>query len=446
MEKLKFSFITYGCKINYSEYSTIKRNLLKLGYTYVYSSIANIYIINTCCITKNAEKDLFILIRNIKKQKKKAYIILLGCFPQKLYNKKNSKIKHVKHVKHVKNVKNVNLMIGTKEKFSLPYYLKINKKNNIYVSNIKTYNYYNSSVSFDETRTRSFIKIQDGCDYKCSYCPIPNLRGRSRSENIYNIINTIKKLALLNIKEIVITGINIVNFVNFGFNKKKYDFFYLLNKIEKKINSKIRLRISSIEPNLLNNRIINFISKSKIFVPHFHLPMQSGSNVILKKMKRRYKVTNYINCVNQIFNIIPNACIGTDLIVGFPGEKEYNFLETYNLLKSLELSYIQVLPYSEREDTEAYFMKETITKNQRSKRSKIIRLLSKKKQKNFYLKNIFKTSRVLFEKTNKNGYIFGFTDTYIRSKTKWSTNLINKFKEVKLIKIDNYNNIECQIL
>ncbi|MGX7592400.1 MiaB/RimO family radical SAM methylthiotransferase [Candidatus Karelsulcia muelleri] len=432
MEKLKFSFITYGCKINYSEYSTIKRNLLKLGDTYVYSSIANIYIINTCCITKNAEKDLFILIRNIKKQNKKAYIILLGCFPQKLYKKKNS------------NIKNVNLMIGTKEKFSLPYYLKINQ--NISVSNIKTYNYYNSSVSFDETRTRSFIKIQDGCDYKCSYCPIPNLRGRSRSENIYNIINTIKKLALLNIKEIVITGINIVNFVNFGFNKKKYDFFYLLNKIEKKIKSKIRIRISSIEPNLLNNRIINFISKSKIFVPHFHLPMQSGSNVILKKMKRRYKVTNYINCVKKIFNIIPDACIGTDIIVGFPGEKEYNFLETYKLLKSLELAYIQVFPYSEREDTEAYFMKETITKNQRYKRSKIIRLLSKKKQTNFYLKNIFKTSRVLFEKTNKNGYIFGFTDTYIRSKTKWSTNLINKFQEVKLIKLDNYNNIECQIL
>ncbi|MGX7593397.1 tRNA (N(6)-L-threonylcarbamoyladenosine(37)-C(2))-methylthiotransferase MtaB [Candidatus Karelsulcia muelleri] len=434
MEPLKFSLITSGCKLNYSEYSTIKRKLLKLGYTYVSSSSANIYIINTCCLTKHAEKDLFLLIRNIKKTNKKAYIILLGCFPQKLYKTKNY------------NIKNVNLMIGTKEKFSLPYYLKLNNKNKIYVSNIKKYNSYNSSVSFDETRTRSFLKIQDGCDYKCSYCPIPNLRGRSRSENIYNIIKTIKKLALLNIKEIVLTGINIGKFVNFGFNKNKYDLFYLLNKIETKIKYQIRIRISSIEPNLLNNRIINLISKSKIFVPHFHLPLQSGSQVILKKMKRMYKVKNYIKCVKQIFHLIPEACVGTDIIVGFPGEKEYNFLETYKLLKSLELAYIQVFPYSEREDTEAYLMKETITTTQRYKRSKIIRLLSKNKTKNFYLKNLFKTSIVLFEKQNKNGYIFGFTETYIRSKTKWNPNLINKFKEVKLLKIDNYNKMECQIL
>ncbi len=438
MEQLKFSFITYGCKVNYSEFSTIKRNLLNLGYKYVSCDtlLANIYIINTCCITEKAEKDFLILIRNIKTKNKNAYIILLGCFPQKLY-------------KTEKLLKNVNLILGTKEKFSLPYYLKLKNKKNIYISNIKKFNSYNSSVSFDETRTRSFIKIQDGCDYKCSYCSIPNLRGRSRSENISNIIKTIKKLALLNIKEIVLTGINLVNFVNFGFNKTKYDFFYLLNKIEQKINYKnykIRIRISSIEPNLLNNRIINLMSKSKIFVPHFHLPLQSGSNYILNKMKRRYNVKRYIKNVKNILNIIPDACIGTDIIVGFPGEKESNFLETYNLLKSLELAYIQVFPYSERENTDAYFMKETIPKILRYNRSQIIRLLSKKNNKKYCFKNIFKHYRVLFEKTNKNGYIFGFTDTYIRSKTKWKPNLRNKFKEVKLLKIDNSNNMECQIL
>ncbi|MGX7590834.1 tRNA (N(6)-L-threonylcarbamoyladenosine(37)-C(2))-methylthiotransferase MtaB [Candidatus Karelsulcia muelleri] len=441
MEKLRFSFITYGCKLNYSEYSTIKRNLLNLGYQYVsWDTFANIYIINSCSITKNAEKDLFFLIRKIKKKNKNAYIILLGCFTHKLYNTENiSKTENI--------LKNVNLILGTKDKFYLPDYLKLKNKNNNYIS---IYNnsssYYNSSVSLDETRTRSFIKIQDGCDYKCSYCPIPNFRGRSRSENISNIIKTIKKLALLNIKEIVLTGINIGNFVNFGFNKTKYDLFYLLNKIEQQILYKIRIRISSIEPNLLNNRIISLVSKSKIFVPHFHIPLQSGSNYILNKMKRRYNVKIYIKNVNKILNIIPEACIGTDIIVGFPGEKENNFLETYNLLKSLELAYIQVFPYSERENTDAYFMKETIPKNMRYQRSKIIRLLSKKKKKNYCLKHLFKHYRVLFEKTNKNGYIFGFTDTYIRSKIKWKPNLINKFKEVKLIKIDNYNNMECQIL
>ncbi|MGX7638176.1 tRNA (N(6)-L-threonylcarbamoyladenosine(37)-C(2))-methylthiotransferase MtaB [Candidatus Karelsulcia muelleri] len=442
MEKLRFSFITYGCKLNYSEYSTIKRNLLNLGYQYVsWDTFANIYIINTCTITENAEKDLFILIRKIKKTNKNAYIILLGCFPQKLYKTENINTENI--------LKNVNLILGTKDKFSLPYYLKLKNKTALALKanyNTNSTSYYNSSVSLNETRTRSFIKIQDGCDYKCSYCPIPNLRGKSRSENISNIIKTIKKLALLNIKEIVLTGINIGNFVNFGFNKKKYDFFYLLNKIEQKINYKIRIRISSIEPNLLNNRIITFISKSKIFVPHFHLPLQSGSNYILNKMKRRYNVKIYIKKVNKILNIIPEACVGTDIIVGFPGEKESNFLETYNLLKSLELAYIQVFPYSERENTDAYFMKETIPKMLRYKRSKIIRLLSKKKNKNYCLKNLFNHYRVLFEKTNKNGYIFGFTDTYIRSKIKWKPNLINKFKEVKLLKIDNYNNMECQIL
>ncbi|UOQ27689.1 Threonylcarbamoyladenosine tRNA methylthiotransferase MtaB [Candidatus Karelsulcia muelleri] len=489
MEKLRFSFITYGCKLNYSEYSTIKRNLLNLGYQYVsWDTFANIYIINTCTITENAEKDFFLLIRKIKKTNKNAYIILLGCFPQKLYKTETENIyKTENNTENTENIlKNVNLILGTKDKFSLPYYLKLknktalalnakaktnstNSNSTYYNSNSTYYNYnstyynynynstyynynynstyyYNSSVSLNETRTRSFLKIQDGCDYKCSYCPIPNLRGKSRSENIYNIIKTIKKLALLNIKEIVLTGINIGNFVNFGFNKKKYDLFYLLNKIEQKINYKIRIRISSIEPNLLNNRIINLISKSKIFVPHFHLPLQSGSNYILNKMKRRYNVKIYIKKVNKILNIIPEACVGTDIIVGFPGEKESNFLETYNLLKSLELAYIQVFPYSERENTDAYFMKETIPKILRYKRSKIIRLLSKQKNKNYCLKNLFNHYRVLFEKTNKNGYIFGFTDTYIRSKIKWKPNLINKFKEVKLIKIDNYNNMECQIL
>ncbi|MGX7591265.1 MiaB/RimO family radical SAM methylthiotransferase [Candidatus Karelsulcia muelleri] len=444
----KISFITYGCKLNYSEFSTIKRNLLNVGYKIVgFDYYSHLYIINTCSITQNAEKKLLGLIKKIKKNNKKAKIIVLGCYPQMFYNNSKQIDQFV--------LKQVDLFLGNKDKFKLPFFLNNNIKiNKISVSDITTSNFYNSSVSFDKTRTRSFLKIQDGCDYKCSYCTIPNIRGYSISENIFNIIITIKKLIYLNIKEIVLTGINIGDFINYGIEKQKYDFFYLINIIEKKIqkinhkiNHKIRIRISSIEPNLLNYKIINFISKSKLFVPHFHIPLQSGSNEILNKMRRRYNTNIYLQKVNTILNIIPYACIGTDVIVGFPGEKESNFLETFNLLKQINISYIHVFKYSDRENTYSNSMKHKINNNICLQRSKIIRLISKKKRKIFYLKNKLKIYRVLFEKKqNQSGYIFGFTDNYIRVKIKYKQKIINKFKLVKLIRLDKNNHYSCQVL
>ncbi|AXN02592.1 MiaB/RimO family radical SAM methylthiotransferase [Candidatus Karelsulcia muelleri] len=443
----KISFITYGCKLNYSEFSTIKRNLLNVGYKIVgfdYSS--QIYIINTCSITHNADNKLLGLIKTIKTNNKKAKIILLGCYPQSLYNK--IYIKKIDADDTISSyssfLKQVYLVLGNNEKFKLHLFLtnQINKQ--ISVSDLTKYTKYNSSVSFDYTRTRSFIKIQDGCDYKCSYCTIPNIRGNSISENIFNIILTIKKLVLLNIKEVVLTGINLGDFINYGIENKKYDFFYLIKIIEKKLTTKIRIRISSIEPNLLNYKIINFISKSKLFVPHFHIPLQSGSNEILKKMRRRYNPNIYIQKVNTILNILPYACIGTDVIVGFPGENESNFLETFNLLKKINISYIHVFKYSDRDNTYSNSMKNKINPNICFQRSQIIRFLSKKKRKIFYLKNKLQIYRVLFEKTNNRyGEIFGFTENYIRVRVRvnipFPKNILNTWKLVRLLKIDTHN-------
>ncbi|MGX7590412.1 MiaB/RimO family radical SAM methylthiotransferase [Candidatus Karelsulcia muelleri] len=430
----KISFLTYGCKLNYSEFSTIKRNLLNVGYQIVgfdYSS--QIYIINTCSITHNADNKLLGLIKQIKTNNKKAKIILLGCYPQIFYNKIYTK-KIDKNDTIVRFLKKVYLVLGNKEKFKLHLFLTNQINNQISVSDLTQSTTYNSSVSFDKTRTRSFLKIQDGCDYKCSYCTIPNIRGNSISENIFNIIITIKKLVLLNIKEIVLTGINIGDFINYGIEKQTYDLFDLIKIIEKQINTKIRIRISSIEPNLLNYKIINFISKSKLFVPHFHMPLQSGSNEILKQMRRRYNTKIYIQKVNTILNIIPYACIGTDVIVGFPGEKESNFLETFNFLKQIKISYIHVFKYSDRDNTYSNSIKNKINHNICLQRSKIIRFLSKKKIKIFYLKNQLQIYRVLFEKKPpKSGYIFGFTDNYIRVKINFKKQLMNKVKIVQLI-------------
>ncbi|XMD33794.1 MAG: tRNA (N(6)-L-threonylcarbamoyladenosine(37)-C(2))-methylthiotransferase MtaB [Candidatus Karelsulcia muelleri] len=433
MKKIKVAFSTLGCKLNFTETDTIINKFLIKGYEYVkYISFADIYIINTCSVTNNAEKKLKKLVKIALKNNVNAFIVAIGCYSQV-------------NPKKISLINGIDLIIGAKKKFNIINYLEnLSKKKTakIYYSDIKKSDLYFPSYS-KLNRTRSFLKIQDGCDYKCSYCTIPKARGTSKSDYITNIIKYAKNVIKKGIKEIVLTGVNIGDF---GKNlKPKSNFLELMKAMdsffyEKKI---IRIRISSIEPNLLNDDIINFLLKSKIFVHHFHIPLQSGSDEILNKMKRRYSANLFEKKIMKIKNLMPNACIGSDVIVGFPGEQEKNFIETYLFLSKLDISYFHVFSYSERINTEAISMKNSIPQKIRYKRSKILRILSKRKKYNFYYKNINKKKKVLFEKKNKSGYIYGYTDNFIRTKTTWKSFLINKIKKVTLLNIDYLGNMIC---
>ncbi|YCJ94880.1 MAG: tRNA (N(6)-L-threonylcarbamoyladenosine(37)-C(2))-methylthiotransferase MtaB [Candidatus Karelsulcia muelleri] len=435
MKKIKVAFYTLGCKLNFTETDTIINKFLMKGYEYVkYISFADIYIINTCSVTNNAENKLKKLVKIALKNNVNAFIVAIGCSSQV-------------NPKKISLINGIDLIIGANKKFKIINYLEnLSKKKTakIYYSDIKKSDLYFPSYS-KLNRTRSFLKIQDGCDYKCSYCTIPKARGTSKSDEITNIIKSAKNVRKKGIKEIVLTGVNIGDF---GKNlKPKSNFLELMKAMdsffyEKKI---IRIRISSIEPNLLNDDIINFIlkSKSKIFVHHFHIPLQSGSDEILKKMKRRYSSNLFSKKIIKIKNIMPNAGIGSDVIVGFPGEQEKNFIETYLFLSKLDISYFHVFSYSERINTEAISMKNSIPQKIRYKRSKILRILSKRKKYNFYYKNINKKKKVLFEKKKKYGYIYGYTDNFIRTKTTWKSFLINQIKKVTLLNIDYLGNMIC---
>ncbi|WP_110477186.1 tRNA (N(6)-L-threonylcarbamoyladenosine(37)-C(2))-methylthiotransferase MtaB [Candidatus Karelsulcia muelleri] len=433
MKKIKVAFYTLGCKLNFTETDTIINKFLIKGYEYVkYISFADIYIINTCSVTNNAEKKLKKLVKIALKNNVNAFIVAIGCYSQV-------------NPKKISLINGIDLIIGAKKKFKIINYLEnLSKKKTakIYYSDIKKSDLYFPSYS-KLNRTRSFLKIQDGCDYKCSYCTIPKARGTSKSDEITNIIKYAKNVIKKGIKEIVLTGVNIGDF---GKNlKPKSNFLELMKAMdsffyEKKI---IRIRISSIEPNLLNDDIINFLLKSKIFVHHFHIPLQSGSDEILNKMKRRYSSNFFEKKIIKIKNLMPNACIGSDVIVGFPGEQEKNFIETYLFLSKLDISYFHVFSYSERINTEAISFSNSIPQKIRYKRSKILRILSKRKKYNFYYKNINKKKKVLFEKKNKSGYIYGYTDNFIRTKTTWKSFLRNKIKKVTLLNIDYLGNMIC---
>ncbi|YCJ92600.1 MAG: tRNA (N(6)-L-threonylcarbamoyladenosine(37)-C(2))-methylthiotransferase MtaB [Candidatus Karelsulcia muelleri] len=435
MKKKKVAFSTLGCKLNFTETDTIINKFLIKGYEYVkYISFADIYIINTCSVTNNAEKKLKKLVKIALKNNVNAFIVAIGCYSQV-------------NPKKISLINGIDLIIGAKKKFKIINYLEnINlykkKTAKIYYSDIKKSDLYFPSYS-KLNRTRSFLKIQDGCDYKCSYCTIPKARGTSKSDEITNIIKYAKNVIKKGIKEIVLTGVNIGDF---GKNlKPKSNFLELMKAMDSFLYEKkiIRIRISSIEPNLLNDDIINFILKSKIFVHHFHIPFQSGSDEILNKMKRRYSSNFFEKKIIKIKNLMPNACIGSDVIVGFPGEQEKNFIETYLFLSKLDISYFHVFSYSERINTEAISMKNSIPQKIRYKRSKILRILSKRKKYNFYYKNINKKKKVLFEKKNKSGYIYGYTDNFIRTKTTWKSFLINQIKKVTLLNIDYLGNMIC---
>ncbi len=417
---MKIAFHTLGCKLNYSETSFIIKDFQNDGMKITnFSEEADIYVINTCSVTENADKECNQIVKKIKKKSPHSIVAIMGCYAQ-LKPEKISKIK------------GVNLVIGSNEKFKLKNYIKEfikTKKNIIKVSDIKSIEKFNSAYSSEE-RTRSFLKIQDGCNYKCTFCTIPLARGKSRSNNINDIINNINKLKKEKTKEIVLTGVNIGDFGKKG----KEDFYFLLKEIDKIKN--IRIRISSIEPNLLSYNIIDLVSKSKTIVPHFHIPLQSGSDTILKLMKRRYLTNTYSNLIKSIKNKMSHACIGADVMVGFPGETNDLFNETVEFIKSLDISYLHVFSYSERENTPAKKFKNIVPIRERKIRSKILRNLSNKKKNLFYLNNLNTIRPALIEKNNKNNYLYGFTDNYIKVEIPYSQKLENNIINIDIKKIN----------
>ena len=419
---------TLGCKLNFSETSSISNNLEKNNFKVVpFNQYADAYIINTCSVTENADNKFKVFVNKALKINPNAFVTAIGCYAQL-------------KPKELLSVKGVDLVLGASEKFNIVEYLqnvdqdfsKLDHSCNINDVDSFTETYSTSS------RTRAFLKVQDGCDYKCSFCTIPLARGKSRSNTIENVVKNVNEIISNGIKEIVLTGINLGDFGKRQSDniKTNEDFLELIKTLDK-IDEVERYRVSSIEPNLLGEEIISFISTSKRFVPHFHIPLQSGSDVILKKMRRRYKTDLYRSRVDLIRKLMPSASIGVDVIVGFPGETDEMFLETYDFIKKLDISYLHVFSYSERENTNAIELKGVIPKKIRNKRSKILRLLSASKKLSFYKQHIGGDYNVLFESENKNGFIEGYTENYIRVRKNWNKKLVGKIQKVRIEKVDS---------
>ena len=435
--KKKVAFYTLGCKLNFSETSTIARNFQNEGFDRVeFEEVADIYVINTCSVTENADKQFKQIVKKATKLNDKAFIAAVGCYAQ---------LKPEELVA----VDGVDLVLGATEKFKITDYINDLAKNDIgevHSCEIEEVDFYVGSYSIGD-RTRAFLKVQDGCDYKCTYCTIPLARGISRSDALENVLKNASEISQQGIKEIVLTGVNIGDYGKGEFGNKKHENTFLdLVKALDEVEGIERLRISSIEPNLLKNETIDFVSKSRTFVPHFHIPLQSGSNEILKKMKRRYQREVYTERVSKIREVMPHACIGVDVIVGFPGETDEDFLETYHFLNDLEISYLHVFTYSERDNTEAAAMEGVVPMNVRSKRSKMLRGLSVKKRRAFYETQIGSNRTVLFEGENKEGYIHGFTENYVKVKTPWNPELVNTLHQVNLTHIDEDGSVRIEFL
>ncbi|TXD49031.1 tRNA (N(6)-L-threonylcarbamoyladenosine(37)-C(2))-methylthiotransferase MtaB [Polaribacter sp. IC073] len=433
----KVAFYTLGCKLNFSETSTIARNFVNEGFERVeFEEKADVYVINTCSVTDNADKRFKTIVKNALKKNEDAYLIAVGCYAQL-------------KPEELAAVDGVDLVLGATEKFNVTSYINDLTKNDIgevHSCEISEADFYVGSYSIGD-RTRAFLKVQDGCDYKCTYCTIPLARGISRSDTLQNVIDNAIEISSKGIKEIVLTGVNIGDYGKGEFGNKKHEHTFLeLVKELDKVAGIHRLRISSIEPNLLKDETIDFVSKSSSFVPHFHIPLQSGSDELLKKMKRRYLKNTYTNRVSRIKEVMPNACIGVDVIVGFPGETEELFLETYNYLNDLEISYLHVFTYSERPNTEAVEMDGVIPKKVRAKRSKMLRGLSAKKRRAFYESQLGNTLTVLFESENKEGYIHGFTENYVKVKTPWNPELVNTLHEITLTEIDEDGSVRLNFV
>jgi len=428
INRKKVAFYTLGCKLNFSETATIARNIQNEGFDRVeFSDFADIYVINTCSVTENADNRFKTLVKQAQRANRSAFIVAIGCYAQL-------------QPKELADVNGVDLVLGATEKFKITDYLNQLTKNDtalIHSCEIADANFYVSSYSVGD-RTRAFLKVQDGCDYKCTYCTIPLARGISRSDTLQNVLDNAKKIANQGIKEIVLTGVNIGDYGKGEYGNKKHEhtFFELVQALDK-ITGIQRLRISSIEPNLLKDQTIDFVANSNSFVPHFHIPLQSGSNAMLKAMRRRYMKELYVDRVEHIKRVLPDACIGVDVIVGFPGETDEMFLETYNFLNDLDISYLHVFSYSERPNTHASTLPNKVSKSLRSKRSKMLRGLSAKKRRAFYESQINTSHTVLFEGENKLGYIHGFTENYVRVKATWDPSLANTLHQVVLSAIDS---------
>ena len=424
----KVAFYTLGCKLNFSETSTIARNFGNEGFDRVdFKERADIYVINTCSVTENADKRFKSVVKQAQKTNPDAFVAAIGCYAQL-------------KPQELADVNGVDLVLGASEKFKITDYINDLSKNDfgeVHSCEIEEADFYVGSYSIGD-RTRAFLKVQDGCDYKCTYCTIPLARGISRSDTLENVLKNAKDISDQDIKEIVLTGVNIGDYGKGEYGNKKHEHtFYELVKELDKVEGIERLRISSIEPNLLKNETIDFVSQSRTFVPHFHIPLQSGNNEILKLMRRRYMKELYVDRVNKIKEVMPNACIGVDVIVGFPGETEGHFLETYNFLNDLDISYLHVFTYSERDNTVAASLEGVVSKIERAKRSKMLRGLSVKKRRAFYESQLTAKRTVLFESENKAGYIHGFTENYVKVKAPWNPSLVNTLHHVELTEIDD---------
>jgi len=430
----KVAFYTLGCKLNYSETSTISRTFEEKGYKKVdFSDSPDIFIINTCSVTENADKKCHKIVREARSISPDAYVAIIGCYAQL-------------KPKEISEIPGVDAVLGAAEKFRLVELLDgfVRKPQaEVFASDIIEAKRFNTSYSMHD-RTRTFLKVQDGCDYTCSFCTIPLARGGSRSDTIENIVKTAKEVALTEVKEIVLTGVNTGDFgIQEGVRIERFiDLIKSLDEIE----GIDRFRISSIEPNLLTDEIIEFVSLSKRFVPHFHIPLQSGSNKILKLMRRRYQRELYVARVEKIKSVMPHACIGVDVIVGFPGETEEDFLETYSFLNELNISYLHVFTYSERENTFASTLPQVVPASQRSDRSKMLHILSDKKKRKFYEENVGRESTILFENDIEEGKMHGWTENYIRVAAKYDPILINELRKAKLSSVNEKGIVEVEEL
>lgn len=421
------AYHTLGCKLNFAETSTIARQLKGAGYQKVeFDEKADVYVINTCSVTDNADKECKFHIKRAMKANPEGLVVVIGCYAQLKPDE-------------IANIEGVDLVLGAKEKFNVLSYLEDLSKSDkgiVHSCEVGEANTFIGSYSAGD-RTRAFLKVQDGCDYKCTYCTIPMARGVSRSDTIENIIKNAQEISERGIKEIVLTGVNIGDYGKGEFGNKRHEhtFLDLITELDK-VNGIERIRISSIEPNLLKDEAIELVANSRSFVPHFHIPLQSGSDDILKKMKRRYLTKLYTDRINKIRETIPHCAIGVDVIVGFPGETEEYFLETYRFLNQLPISYLHVFTYSERSNTEASDMEGSVPVSERKRRNKMLRILSEKKKREFYESQLGKKLPVLWEDEEKNGLMFGFTENYVRVQKPYDKNSSNTIELVTLDKIE----------
>ena len=435
------AFHTLGCKLNFAETSTIARLFKEKGFIKKsFLEPADVYVINTCSVTENADNECKSIVKSALLKNPEAFVAVVGCYAQL-------------KPEAISKIEGVDVVLGATEKFKLLNYIHLSGKHlhaQIHNCEISDANFFVDAYSVGD-RTRSFLKVQDGCDYSCTFCTIPLARGKSRSDLIENVIRNANKIASEGVKEIVLTGVNIGDFgkgqlITEDLKKKKEVTFLDLIMALDEVKGIERFRISSIEPNLLKDQIIDFVAKSKKFVPHFHIPLQSGSNVLLKLMKRRYHKELYADRINKIKTLMPDCCIGVDVIVGFPGETDELFLETYNYLNNLDLSYLHVFTYSERDNTEAIDLPNQVSIVERKRRNKMLRILSAKKLRLFYEQQKGKILSVIFENENKKGFMYGFTQNYVKVKYPFDETLCNSILNVTILDFDEEGNMTCLLM